>query len=172
MKQKLSRSSSGASTSSFIDPTKHLLQVGISVSLSFPFTPSIFNHSLFTMTTQEETSSTRSPVLPTRNNDDDEERLASDHIPTQTTSPSSSVVDDDDMTEINIDGVGTISGMQNSSHFERIIDNIGRIWTPVSLCFPSSISNFHFLSYVQTCTQTLVFVTALTTDFLLFCAHF
>ena len=97
-------------------------------------------------------------MLPTRNNDDDEERLASDHIPTQTTSPSSSVVDDDDMTEINIDGVGTISGMQNSSHFERIIDNIGRIWTPVSLCFSILYFELSFLSpaeHVETLPKLL-----------------
>jgi len=107
------------------------------------------------MITQEETSSPLSPVLPTRNddndNDDDEETFASDNIQTQTTSPSAgTVVDDDDMTEINVDGDGTISGMQNASRIDRIIDDIGQIWTPVSSCFlPSSTLNFElsFLSY-------------------------
>ena len=124
--------------------------------MNFPFTPSIFNHSFYTMTVQEETPSPRSPVSPTRNNDDEEERLASENTPTQTTSPSSSVVDDDDMTEINIDGVGTI--MQNASHFERIIDNIGRIWTPVSLCFSILYFELSFLSpaeHVETLPKLL-----------------
>jgi len=71
----------------------------------------------------------------------DEERSVSANSPIDISSPSSaSSFDDDDndddamsqLTEINIEGGQRVQGITNASPLERMVENVGRIWTQVS----------------------------------------